>query len=448
VSDHPTDAELYGLVRGELAPAKAKEVAHHLLGRCAPCSRVIQDDLAAMAGGAERERVPPARDSDYELAIDRASAGLALHGPRVLAKKKAARRMHRALAAGGLARARQERGFKACFAVFEALLARAWEVRFDDRPTMINLTQWACVVAPRLGVDGYGKAQVSDFEARAWGEHANALRAAFQLTAAEDALRRAVAHWELGTRDRSLAVRLLDIGASLLGNQRRLDEAIGRLQEVHAAYLNLGDLSSAGKALVNQATYIGHEGDPQRAARLLDEALRLLDPVLDQDAMSIAIHSKIWFLADAGRFREARAALWQHRQWMAAFRDLGRIYAAKLAHVEGYINAGLGELDRAERALEEARDLFARDDERWLVSLDLAAVWMRQGRLAEARELAAESAEQLLALGVPSEAEKALRVLCDASRRQVVTAVLVQSVIDFLRRVEHSPEARFEARSD
>jgi hypothetical protein len=47
---------------------------------------------------------------------------------------------------------------------------------------------------------------------------------------------------------------------------------------------------------------------------------------------------------------------------------------------------------------------------------------------------------------VPSEAEKALGVLRDALERQVATAALVQSVVDFLRRVEHSPEARFEAR--
>ena len=448
MSDHPSDAELRQLARSELAPAAAKAVVEHLRQGCRGCGLKLLRELGA-ADGAAAGGAAPARDSDYELAIERAFAGVRLHGPQVLAKKRRARRFQEAMAEGGLQRARKVRGWKACYAVYEALLSRAWELRFDDLRTMIELTEWACFLAPRLGGDGYSEAQVADFEARAWGEHANALRAATQLARAEEALRRAAAHLELGTRDRALGLRLMNIGASLLDAQRRSDEAVELLAQVHAGYLELGDLDNAGRALVQRASFIGYGGEPLTAVRLLDEALALLDPAGDPATASIAVHNKIRFLTAAGKFREARTALWKHRREMAQFGDLGQIYAAKLLHLEGLINAGLGELERAERALSGAREMLATEEVRGLrglASLDLAAVWMRQGRLGEARELAAESARELLAVGVPPEAEKALGVLRDALERQVATVALVQSVVEFLRRIEHAPETRFEVR--
>jgi hypothetical protein len=161
----------------------------------------------------------------------------------------------------------------------------------------------------------------------------------------------------------------------------------------------------------------------------------------------MATHNRLWFLVDCGRCRQARADLWRQRRWMAAYQALGEISRVRVAYLEARINAGLGELDRAERALRSALDALAAEELRelrGLVSLELAVVWMRQGRLAEATTLAAESAASLLAIGLPREAQKALNVLLAALDAQSATAALVQEVVDFLRRVEHAPQARFE----
>jgi tetratricopeptide (TPR) repeat protein len=447
MSDHPSDAQLRQLARAQLAPEAAEAIALHLRGRCRECGLRLLREVRESDGAAFSP--PAARDVDYELAIDRAAAGVSLHGPQAVAKKRKARRIQQALAEGGLPRARKVRGWGACYAVYEALLSRAWELRFDDLQEMLRLTNWACVLAPRLGRDGYSEAQVADFQARAWGEHGNALRIARQLPRAEEALLRAAEYWELGTCDRDLALRLMDFSGSLLGDQQRYDEAGKLLADSYAGYLEIGDLHRAGRALIKRANYLGNGGDPLGAVRMLDEALALLDPAGDPAPAAIAVNSKIWFLAIAGKFRQARAALWKERRAMARFREFGQIHAGKLLHLAGYINAGLGELDRAARDLAAARDMLPGDELRWprsLVSLDLAAVWMRQERVAEARQLAAETARDLLALGLPVEAERALGVLRDALERQVATAALVQSVVEFLRRVEHQPEARFEAR--
>jgi hypothetical protein len=352
-------------------------------------------------------------------------------------------------ASSGLDVARRDRRLKGAAGVFEALLARAWELRFDDPPTMLHLTELACYLASRLSGDGFSAAEVADLEARAWGEHANALRVIMRLVEAEQALRRAVAHWKLGSRNRRIAVRLKDLGASLLAFQRERAAAIELLKSVHSDYLGLGDQTRAISALIKQATYVGHGGDPGSAARLLQEAMGLLDAAPDAELKAIGMHARIWFLAEAGQLREAQAALAEHRPWLAAYSNFGRVNGAKLAHLEGHINAGLGELEPAEQSLRWARDQLAGDElkgQRGLVSLELSAVLLLQGRTGEACSLAAEVARTLSALGMPEEATRALGVLRDAIAHQALTVALVQSVISFLRRIEHTPEARFEPR--
>jgi hypothetical protein len=89
------------------------------------------------------------------------------------------------------------------------LLARAWAVRFDDREAAITLTDLARIAAKSLKAKGYSDAQVADFTARAWGEHANALRAGMRLAEAERALSQAMG---LAVRRRGGAARMVQSG--------------------------------------------------------------------------------------------------------------------------------------------------------------------------------------------------------------------------------------------
>ncbi len=445
MSDHPSEVELQRFLRGELEPAAAKPVISHLLRKCSVCLARLGPEARSWPVG--KVGSVPASEGDYDQAIDRAIAGIAMHGARALTTKDSTRRIKEALARGGLAAARREEGWGVRFAAYDALLERAWEVRFESVAEMVQLTRHACRLAARLGQDGYGPLQVADFQARAWGEHSNALRAAHRLEQAEEARLRAFEHWNAGSRDPRLHARLIDISASLLAARREIPEALALLTEVHNAYRELGDLRGAGKALISQAFYTGFGGDPEGAVQLLDAALELIDNTQEPQLVSVAMVNRIWFLADAGQLRQARASLWQHRRWMVEVGEMGKINQAKLVWLAGHINAGLGELERAERDLAEARQDLAGEPVVVLVALELAAVWMRQGKLAEARLLASESAEQLLALGVPAEAEKALGLLRSALDRQVATAALLQNVVDYLVRAELIANGRFEARA-
>jgi tetratricopeptide (TPR) repeat protein len=465
--DHPSQALLRRLFRGELDPAAARPLIRHLLGACRVCRRHVRAEAAALAGGPALAHLPAARDEDYDLALDRAFDRIALHGAALLRHQRRVRRVEALLAAGaavpgpdGVARRgpaaalaamehARARGHRSGLAVYEALLARAWAVRFDDRAAAITLTELACIAAHGLGAAGHGAAQVADFEARAWGERANALRADMRLAEADLALGRAMELADRGTQDVCIQVRLLDIGASLLAYRRQRSEAINVLDGVYKGYLVLGDLNRAGSALVNRATYLGWDGRPDLAERLLAEALELIDPVHEPAVASIALHSRVWFLALAGQAREARSVLWKNREAIATFANLGVVWKARVAHLEGYINAGLGAHDRAERAFRSALEELAKhESERLLrgtIALDLAVVLSNQGRHDEACRLAADVARHLLANDVPEEAAKALHFLLRALNRRWGSSFVVEKVVEFLRRIEHVPEARFEA---
>jgi tetratricopeptide (TPR) repeat protein len=468
--DHPPQAMLRKLFRGELDAGAARPLIRHLLGACPACSRHLRAEAAALPGGDALACLPAAREQDYDLAINRAWQRVELHGLAVRGHQRLAKRIEALLAKGAaagtiagtapgagprghqaamagahLARAR---GHRHGIALYEALLARAWAVRFDDRQAAITLTDLARIAARGLAASGYSSAQVADFKARAWGEHANALRADMRLAEAERMLGEAMDLADGGTQDVWLKARLMDIAASLLAYQRQRRLATEVLDTVYNLYLGLGDLNRAGNALINRARYLGYDGQPELAARLLAEALELIDPVRQPEIASIACHSRILFLALAGRCREARSALWKNRELVETYAGLGLVCKARVVHLEGYINAGLGDYERAERAFRAALKLLAADDaERLLrgtIALDLAVMWMDQRRVEEACELAADTARHLLAQDIPAEAAAALRLLESAIESQWRSARLFEHVVDFLRRIEHVPEARFE----
>jgi hypothetical protein len=158
----------------------------------------------------------------------------------------------------------------------------------------------------------------------------------------------------------------------------------------------------------------------------------------------LALHNQIYLLVDCGLFREARTLLWQNR-WQLQ-KTGGHIDQLKLVFLEGRINAGLGYHDRAERAFLDVKAGFAACGmgiHSGIASLDLASVLMQQGRNAEAQILAEEAADAFIALNVEGEALAALLILRLAFERQRATAGLLQSVAEFLRRVEHDPTAQF-----
>jgi len=78
------------------------------------------------------------------------------------------------------------------------------------------------------------------------------------------------------------------------------------------------------------------------------------------------------------------------------------------------------------------------------VGLDLASVWLEQGKAIEVRELAQELVETFQDLAVAREARRALEYFWEACLTDRATPVLVRSVSRFLHRIEYAPDLRFE----
>ena len=79
------------------------------------------------------------------------------------------------------------------------------------------------------------------------------------------------------------------------------------------------------------------------------------------------------------------------------------------------------------------------------MSLELAALYLEQGRTAEVKTLAGQMERIFLDQGVHEEARKALELFRQAVELETVTLALVRSLVAYLYRAQHDPELRFEA---
>jgi tetratricopeptide (TPR) repeat protein len=239
--------------------------------------------------------------------------------------------------------------------------------------------------------------------------------------------------------------RVLDLEASLRSSQRRLEDAIALLDQVHELYLDAGDPHLAGRALISKGINTHYLGHPHDAVGIFEQGLKLLDPERDSRLMSVAQEGLLHALTDCGEYQQASRLLLRSNL-REAFAD-EPLNLLKLRWVEGKIHAGLGRLATAERAFSQVRQEFLRSAQFYdaaLVGLELAAVWMRQGRAAEVQELATEMHEIFDELDVEREAAKAFYFVREACRTQAVNLLLIERIRAFLERLPWRPGLRFE----
>jgi tetratricopeptide (TPR) repeat protein len=147
-------------------------------------------------------------------------------------------------------------------------------------------------------------------------------------------------------------------------------------------------------------------------------------------------HNVLDTLSKMGRLEEARELF---PEVAALSREIGNaLDLARLRWAEGRIAAGLGEAGRAEEAFQEVRRALVEQG----IGYD-AALYARQGRTAEMKELAGEMLPIFQAADVHREALAALAVFQQAAAREAATLELVEEVAAFLGRARHDPELRF-----
>lgn len=302
--------------------------------------------------------------------------------------------------------------------------------RYDDPRGMVHLAELACAAAEALDPLTHGKMLVADLRARAWAELGNAYRIADALNLADHALSRAVQCFEEGSGDPKLLALIAERTASLLWHRRRFDDVFALLHRIVVFYRDRKENDLAARVLLLLGLVTEDSGDPKRALLYNLEALSLLSSGAEPKLRVAGIHNLLLCATELGFFSLVRSLLSEVKPFYGEGEN--GLNLLRLRNIEGRVSAGLGEVDAAEAAFLDVRNGFLEAGLLFpasVASLDLARLWLTQGRIAEIKGLAEELIASFRALGVGREAILSLILLrraCEAERamaNEIVEAV-------------------------
>ncbi len=276
----------------------------------------------------------------------------------------------------------------------------------------------------------------------AWVFVGNALRVGGDMPAANQAFSKALSLWEAGAAaDPGLlgAWRVPDREASL----RRQDDP-SRALALHDEALVLAPPEVKGRILVNKALTLQQSGEPEFALKTLSEAEPFVSGHDEPRLLWGLRFNFIVILCDLGRFLEAEHLV---SEISALAAEMGNeLDIVRVLWLRGRIDSGLGRDQEAEAAFEQVRQAFryrgiAYDFAK--ITLELASLLSKQGRLKEVRSLATQTLWIFKAQALHSEAEKALKLFCEVAATERLTVDLTQHILKYLEKAEKNPGLRF-----
>lgn len=374
------------------------------------------------------------RDPRYARAIAAAEQGLEAWTRRVEEDHRLARRdlaeLHRLPAAERAGRVVRSRTRFRTRALVELILAEARSMARENPHEALSFAELVPVVLdllPRLRDSGW--AEVARLRALAW--RANALRllsrpyeasrafAALRAELAASAIDDSGLHAELSMLEGTLAIEHGQYGPA----RRLIDQAA-------LLYRTERDGAGLARVLMLRGIVERREGDAEAAVCTQREVIALLSAAAgDADSYDLlaAVGNVALCLCDSERYEEAAAAIAAHEALFRQQRWSPR-WRAKEALLRGRVAGGLGRMDEAEAFFREARDgALALEDYLGaaIASLDLAALYVAQRRLAEVREIAGHLVPTLEAYDLRQEAMAALLLFTRAAINEELTVEMV-----------------------
>lgn len=315
-----------------------------------------------------------------------------------------------------------------------------------DVARAVELAELAVEVADCLDSSFYGGRLVADERALAYAILGNACRVAGDLFGAERQLRTALDLLAFGSGGPTERAEVLSLLASLRIDQSRFDESVELLKVVASHYGEQGLDRLEGKTLIKMAAAVGTSGAWEESIELLARAIDLLDDEQDARMIFWARHNVVAALVKADRFVEAAESLREIAPLYERFAE-DREALLRKRRVEGLIAAGLGQLVEAENALLEVRARLSDQDRAFdcaLVTLDLAALYLDQGRTDEVKGLAEEMYPIFRSQDVHRQALAALVLFKQAALSEAVSVGFVRDVAKYLDRARNNPYLVFQ----
>lgn len=302
----------------------------------------------------------------------------------------------------------------------------------------LALAQLALYIAERVPGEVSRKCQ-----AYAKGIIANAFRVGGQLRISDAVYTEAFELWRTSAALTPALdeARFFDVGASLRLAQRRFDDALALQDQA----LELVSPEEEGYILLNRSHVQHVRGQYEEALETLDKAASRIDSAQDPRSWFAVQFNRAANFTRLGRHQEAREFLPTLWELVESFE--GDLHLLRLRWLAAQITAGLGDIETAIRSLEDVRKEFADQGNPFdaaLASLDLAEIYVKQGRWREARLLAEEMIQLFQDQGVLREALAALLLFHEAVEREEATVDLIRRLAQFLREAREDPSHHFE----
>lgn len=281
-------------------------------------------------------------------------------------------------------------------------------------------------------------------EGYAWAHLGNARRVANDHAGGDVAFAEYRGRWKAGALDDDGffdPALPLDLEASLRRAERRFDEAL----RLHARALAVAPPASVAYVLLNKAGTFQQAGRHERAISTLREAARHIDGERQPRQLFGLRFNLARNMCHLDRHAEAEALLPEVRQMaIESGFDLDLIRVVWLA---GHVAAGLGRREEAMAAFEQVRWDFAAKGlpyDMALASLDLAQLYLEEGRTAEVKAIAGEMMTVFASRQVHREALAALALFRQAAEAEAATADLARRLSSYLERARREPGLHFE----
>jgi tetratricopeptide (TPR) repeat protein len=434
---HPDRKALEQFLDGRLPEGESRVLQRHLF-LCPIC----EDRMIALLPGSAASPHPAADDEGYRDLIQRLlndrRTEVASRSHHLAREKRLASGLWREIEPlpqeQRRARIRRDPRFQ-IWALFELLVDHSRQTVLDDPGRAEELLGLALDVAERVSPEAYGPGSTEAAKARAWTWMGNAWRVRGDFRRAEKAFQTAEAFLAQSWVDPLDEALLLELKAPLRRAQGRFDEALELLAEAIAIYREVNEPHLQGRALMINGLVLRYQGNLQGAVDCFRTSLFLLDGTREPRLVVTSQYNLIGCLEAAGRGAEAAALIPESRTLIEQTGT--RSDLIRLRWTEGRVAVLLEQPAEAEAAFLEVRESFVADARAFdaaQVSLDLATLYLRQGRNEETRLLAAELIPIFQSRDIYREALAALIVFQQAAAMEQLTVELIGEIGAYLEK--------------